>query len=50
MANNTATTLKKIAKIKYANTERVIEYFNENPLTKSRQVGLDEIKAKLNIE
>lgn len=42
--------LKKIAKIKYANTERVIEYFNEYPLPKSRQVGLDEIKAKLNIQ
>lgn len=39
--------LKKVAKIKYANTERVIDYFKDNPLPKSRQVGLEEILAKI---
>ena len=39
--------LLKVAKIKYANTERIIEYFNDNPLPKSRQEGLDEVKHKI---
>lgn len=47
--SNGFTELKKVAKIKYSNTIRVIEYFNDNPLPKSRQTGLEEIKAKLNI-
>jgi ribonuclease HIII len=42
--------LKKVAKIKYSNTERIIEHFNENPLPKSKQTGLEEIKKKLNIK
>lgn len=29
--------LKKVAKLKWANTERIIAYFKENPLPKSRQ-------------
>ena len=41
--------LCKVAKIKYANTERIIEYFNDNPLPKSRLDGFEEIKNKLHI-
>lgn len=40
--------LKKVAKIKFANSERLIKYFEENPLPKSRIIGLDEIKQKIN--
>lgn len=39
--------LKKVAKIKFANTLRVIEFFENNPLPKSRLEGLDEIKIKV---
>ena len=42
--------LLKVAKIKYANTERIIDYFDENPLPKSRIDGFDEVKQKLNIK
>ena len=42
--------LKKVAKIKYANSLRVIDYFKHNPLPKSRLVGIEDIKQKLNIE
>lgn len=47
--SNSFKELYKVAKIKYANSERIIEYFNENPLPKSRTEGFDEIKHKLNI-
>lgn len=40
--------LKKVAKIKFANTERIINYFKNNPLAKSKLIGLEEIKQKLN--
>lgn len=40
--------LKKVAKIKFSNSERIINYFNDNPLPKSRIVGLEEIKEKIN--
>lgn len=39
--------LQKVAKIKFANSERIISYFNDNPLPKSRLDGLEEIKQKI---
>ena len=42
--------LKKTAKIKFTNTERIIKYFEENPLPKSRLVGLDDIKKHINYD
>jgi len=41
--------LKKVAKIKFQNTIRVVEYFKNNPLPKSKFEGLAEIKQKLKI-
>lgn len=41
--------LKNVAKIKYANTLRIVEYFKNNPLPKSKIEGLIEIKQKLKI-
>ncbi len=42
--------LKKVAKIKFANTERVINYFETSPLPESRTIGLNEIKLKIGLK
>lgn len=39
--------LKKVAKIKFNNTKRILGYFEENPLPKSRCTGLEELKQKV---
>ncbi|MGM9899008.1 MAG: ribonuclease HIII [Bacilli bacterium] len=41
--------LFKVAKIKFANSERIIKFFENNPLPKSKELGLIEIKQKLKV-